>query len=679
MSGKMELSSIKTKKELGQYFSGKAIAKLLSCLAESHIANTIIDPMCGVGDLLLETNINGSSEPTLTGVEIDQSILEIAKKRALDYPINFFNGNIFDPKIIKKLRPEGYDLVITNPPYIRYQEIKQGEKDNGLNPGQIRKYLVEHLGYFKHLNKAEKLFFEKVITNYSGLSDIAVPAWILCSMMTKKGGTLAMVVPEAWLSRNYAHIIKYLLLSLFKIEYIIEDANSSWFSPAQIKTTLIVAKRINKQSIHKWTDNDTFIYASIYKNANNINSLIGNAFPNNISPEKEFIQFIKEDKSANGLIDSSTVSLRNFSKELISISKCQKWYIDIEGNSSISLLKEEKSLKSTSCLKNWFGAKKVSFFFLEDIGINVSQGLRTGANFFFYLDSEKYSSNKIRVFPDKRYNLPPFIIDKKYTKTVVRKQIELTKSYSLTGSKMNGVVLTLQKYATPEDIKYTIGCNSNLMHKYEELPHVLTQYIRKALTINVKERDQKRVDELSAVKPNIKKWDEKRPNEYPRFWYMLPDFSMRHMSELFVPRVNNNDIRVRLNNEGFLIDANFSTIWMSENVSNFNKYGLLALLNSTLFLTLVEEHGTVMGGGALKLEATQIKSIPLPYLSNDTICALNNYGKTLSNLSDESEEVIKRIDNAIIIDIFGENISAEDKLINLLDIRNNLINKRSKS
>lgn len=674
----MELSSIKTKKELGQFFSGNAIAKLLSCLAESHTANDIIDPMCGIGDLLLGINTNDCPRRNLTGVEIDKSIFEIAQKRASDSIDNLINGNIFDPKVIKSLSSEGYDLVITNPPYIRYQELKEGKRNDNFSSDQIRKYLIKHLEHFKQIDQEEKIFLEKVIMHYSGLSDIAVPAWILCSMMVKKEGTLAMVVPEAWLSRNYALIIKYLLLSLFKIEYIIEDANSTWFSPAQIKTTLIVAKRISKQSIQAWTDNDFFIYASIYKTANSVDSLIGNIFPNSIFPEQKFIHFLKEGKSVSGFIDNTTVSLKKFSKELISTSKRQKGFICAEENNSKLFIEEEKSIKSTSSLKDWFGSKRIKFSFLEDIGVNVGQGLRTGANFFFYLDSENWSTNEIKLFPDKKYNMDPFVVDKKYTRFVVRKQTELDDSYSVNSFKINGVVLALQNYAIPEDIKYAIGCNSKLKHKYKELPIALIQYIRKASAIIIKERDNKKINELSAVKPNIKKWNEKKPDESPRFWYMLPDFSKRHSPELFVPRINNNGVKVRMNNKHFLIDANFSTIWTDVKLSKFDKYGLLSLLNSTLFLTLVEEHGTVMGGGALKLEATQIKSIPLPHLTQDTISVLNRYGKILSDSSDESKDIIEKIDRVIIIDLFGENISVEEKIMHLSSIRDNLINKRSK-
>ena len=62
---------------------------------------------------------------------------------------------------------------------------------------------------------------------------------------------LAMVVPETWLSRDYAAPIQYLLLKCFRVETVAIDTNASWFPEAPVKTCLIVAKRTEMQSIGK--------------------------------------------------------------------------------------------------------------------------------------------------------------------------------------------------------------------------------------------------------------------------------------------------------------------------------------------------------------------------------------------------------------------------------------------
>ena len=64
-----------------------------------------------------------------------------------------------------------------------------------------------------------------------------------------------MVVPEAWLTRDYAAVVQYLLLRWFRIEFIVEDTHAAWFPDAQVKTTLLVARRISrKHSAHDWAD-----------------------------------------------------------------------------------------------------------------------------------------------------------------------------------------------------------------------------------------------------------------------------------------------------------------------------------------------------------------------------------------------------------------------------------------
>src|SRR5690606_15674556 len=102
-----------------------------------------------------------------------------------------------------------------------------------------------------------------------------------------------------------------------------------------------------------------------------------------------------------------------------------------------------------------------------------------------------------------------------------------------------------------------------------------------------------------------------------RFWYQLPTLTKRHLPELFVPRVNDAAPQTRLNPfSAFVIDANFSTLWTAPQCT-FDHYALLAMLNSTWCLTCMEIFGTVMGGGALKLEATQLKRIPLPVMDKN--------------------------------------------------------------
>ena len=104
---------------------------------------------------------------------------------------------------------KGWDLVITNPPYVRYQLQTD---DNSVMPtgNTIRNNLFALLNKLPYLDVKERQMLLQITKNYSGLSDMAVPSWILCASLVKTGGILAMVVPETWLSREYAKPIQYL-------------------------------------------------------------------------------------------------------------------------------------------------------------------------------------------------------------------------------------------------------------------------------------------------------------------------------------------------------------------------------------------------------------------------------------------------------------------------------------
>ena len=249
------------KKNLGQYFTGEALARLLSYISYKETYKTIIDPMCGNGDMLVEY-AKLDEKISVYGIEIDPVIYPhlIQRTNRLSNQFQLLQGNAFNLTVLSSLKYFKFDLVITNPPYIRYQRLSKNRLPNLplLDAKTIRNNLLQFSYTFPFEDETDRIYFKRMIANYSGLSDLAVPSWLLCAMFTKIGGTLAMVVPETWLNRDYALIIQYLLLRWFRIKYIIEDANATWFKDAQVKTTLLVAERIKrKASAFSW-NNETY-------------------------------------------------------------------------------------------------------------------------------------------------------------------------------------------------------------------------------------------------------------------------------------------------------------------------------------------------------------------------------------------------------------------------------------
>jgi hypothetical protein len=66
------------------------------------------------------------------------------------------------------------------------------------------------------------------------------------------------------------------------------------------------------------------------------------------------------------------------------------------------------------------------------------------------------------------------------------------------------------------------------------------------------------------------------------------------------------------NPRSIVIDANFSTLWRHEDKPGLPVAALLALLRSSWAVATMELTGTILGGGALKIEATQLRRLPLP-------------------------------------------------------------------
>ena len=135
---------------------------------------------------------------------------------------------------------------------------------------------------------------------------------------------------------------------------------------------------------------------------------------------------------------------------------------------------------------------------------------------------------------------------------------------------------------------------------------------------------------------------------------MLPDFAPRHRPDLFVARVNSESPRVVLNpGRDALVDANFSTLWLRPKAF-VEALAVFAYLNSSVAAALFEHTGAVMGGGALKLEATHLRSLPVPLLSAKVWRRLAALGAKLADaIPSKRASVVRAIDETICRAMFG--------------------------
>lgn len=651
------------KKRLGQYFSGEKLSKLLSAFSVDPEYNSIIDPMCGKADMLVAASFF-NTKAELYGIDIDDGAIKAAIKN-LESNNKFidsqylFKANALSMQILNKIPFLQFDLVITNPPYVRYQSLSNNvEGDELPSAEEVRRSLLEIIKEMNHLDNEDKRIFAEIVKGYSGLSDLAVPSWILCVLLTKLDGRLAMVVPEAWLKRDYSYPIQYLLFKYFDLEYVIEDVDRYWFNDAQIKTNLVIAKRRTRATnLIKYDKGKQYVHISIKKEHGDETSLVGNLVAHSENKELIFKNEIQE--NLEEYLSKGICYLVEISDTLENLAiNCKKysWYKNLEGSYKPKKVKTQTMNLIPPLLKNIVGESPAEFVTFEGMGVKVGQGLRTGANKFFYVEYVK-DDGELSVFKvDKIFKKGTVKIPSELLVPVVRKQAELPSGFTVNSNEINGRVLILNKAIHPKDLEEVkqLNVTRTLMNKD------LSEFIDEVEGTNVgSELDPKYIQNLSAVKTNKANMKDNDPNTV-NYWYMLPKMAPRHQPDIFVPRIINHTPKFMLNTDPpIIVDANFSTIWIL-NEADIDKYGLLALLNSSWFLIVCELLGSVMGGGALKLEATHLKKAPIPRLSKDQYEKLSKLGKKLSN----GDEGVKTNIDQIIMEV----ISPENKTLLMKDI-----------
>lgn len=643
------------RKRLGQYFSGLPVSKLLVALAGHSSVRTVVDPMVGKADMLLASKLLFPKVEQADGIEIDplaHAECQKAMRTLTGVETRCLLGSAFDWARVSSLEARGYDLCVTNPAYVRYQAQRASAGTSAKLPSavEVRAGLIQCLERLPSLSDADRRSFLTLAKGYSGLSDLAVPAWILCAALVKVGGTLAMVVPDAWLNRDYASVVQYLLVRWFRIEYVVEDAHATWFSDAQVKTTLLVARRIPARvSVSDWAAEE-YLHIALPSTLATSDSLVGRSeCGKKKQPEVDFARM------ANAVLAGNSEALpvgvlwhkvRIADKAAATTARAGEsdWFRALEPNSP----RETSNFFLPPMLARWFGAYR-GFTTLRELGVEVGQGLRTGANDFFYAQLEKQGTSTSRVKLSKLFGEKSLPVPNACLRRVVRKQADLPAGFAVDPDSLTGVALAFQGWALPNDSKSA---------KARVLPVDVAAHIQAASYTRVDGPESKLLPTLTAVSPNQRPANA-RTGSSARFWYMLPDFTPRHQPDLFIARVNAERPRILLNpDRKALVDANFSTVWVRPGAS-VTPHALLAILNSSVSALLFEHLGSVMGGGALKLESTHVRTMPVPQLSAKCWGLLDCLGKELAQAGGNYAKALRRIDVEVCRCMFGSALAAD--------------------
>ena len=630
------------RKRLGQFFTGLPLGTLLAHLALDDHCRAVIDPMAGHGDLLDATATTAQTRrfllDRLDGIELDPDTAAFCGRRIAtlqtdDAVARTVTGNAFDPSNVAALNSPGYDLVITNPPYVRYQS----QNGTGAGIDDVRRGLSAIVD--ARVSGDERTLWQTLVEGYSGLADLSVPAWLLSALLTRPGGRLALVVPATWRSRDYADVVRYLLLRFFRLEFIVADTQPGWFSDALVRTHLVVARRLAwDEAATPLTDRSSWqsaCWLQIAPEAASRASLVGGAFPGP-EPERDFAAWaVAMTQQVRG-IESRPFALQEEWRTLEQRLGRKSWFQKAENRRDKLPLFSSGDAKPAAVpggLREMLppGAVPAHLQTLEHAGIRVSQGLRTGCNRFFYVslvgddDGESITVEASDSFQNVRFRVPATVL-----RPVLHRQADI--QTFMGGNLPPTRMLDLSNWALPEDQVVVARAAEAYCKRGDSAPHVmpaeLASFVTRAARRALDPKQPARfIPDLTAVRTNIRHLSKGR--EIPRFWYMLPPFTDRHLPAIFAPRINQGTPAVALNTQPpVLIDANFSTLWPVP--KRWTRHALYALFNSIWCRAAMEAAGTPLGGGALKLEATHIRQLPIPALSDLECQLLETLGQQLA-------------------------------------------------
>jgi len=184
------------RKQLGAFYTPPEVARYLTDWAIRSRMDRVLEPSCGEAEFLVAaadrlSNVDGCllSVPfSLTGVEINSVAAKHAARRLAGAGIEakIHTGNFFEFPVGEK-----FDVVVGNPPYIRYQQFS-GE----LRSSALRSALA-------------------VGVSLNGLASSWAAFVVHCARLLTTDGRLGLVLPAELLTVNYAEPIREFLLRRF--------------------------------------------------------------------------------------------------------------------------------------------------------------------------------------------------------------------------------------------------------------------------------------------------------------------------------------------------------------------------------------------------------------------------------------------------------------------------------
>ena len=183
------------RKTRGAFFTPSSLSRFMAQWSLRDPNEYVLEPSCGDAEFLSATinrfraiGAKGRLQGQLKGVEIHADSAALATQRVAErgVDVDISVANMFDIQATPR-----FDVVIGNPPYIRYQSLSCGAKEKAVHAASLQG------------------------VTFNGLTNVWAPFLVHVAGFLRRGGRLALVLPAELLSVNYAAPVREFLLARF--------------------------------------------------------------------------------------------------------------------------------------------------------------------------------------------------------------------------------------------------------------------------------------------------------------------------------------------------------------------------------------------------------------------------------------------------------------------------------
>lgn len=194
-----------SKNKYGQYFTPKVVADFMVSLADFSSDAKVLEPACGEGVFLKALQEKGIRD--ITAFEIDSSLS------------NNFSFVSYESFVSAKLT-EKYDVIIGNPPYIRWKNLEE----------ELKTELTQHPLWIKFCNALCDYLYIFILKSIE---------------LLKEGGQLIFICPEYWLNTTHSLALRNEMMTKGYFEALYHFNETPIFDGVTVST--IIFKYIKSQ------------------------------------------------------------------------------------------------------------------------------------------------------------------------------------------------------------------------------------------------------------------------------------------------------------------------------------------------------------------------------------------------------------------------------------------------